>query len=1025
MVNITVDGMLVEAEEDELLISACERNGVHIPRFCYHPRMESVGMCRVCLVEVDTGRGATLQPSCVIAVAENMQVHTDSEATKKAQDGVLEFLLVNHPLDCPICDKGGECPLQDQTMAYGPGETRFVEKKRNFEKPIPISSTVYLDRERCILCDRCTRFADQVAGDPLIHFMGRGALSEINIFPDEPFSSYFSGNTVQICPVGALTALPYRFKARPWDLSDTLSTAWVDSMGARVNVQASHNRVLRLLGEDSEAVNWGWLSDKERFAFEALNHESRLRSPLIRNKASPITTVNDTDTETDETDTCTETHETDNLSDYGSAGNEADHDTPTADDFVETTWDEALSRTVDALAAAHPKRIAVLGGARLTNEAQYAWIKLIKGFLGCDNVDAQLNDGIKANLLLNLPRATISDTCRPDSTVILLGPDPKEELGSLYLRLRHAIMRDNVSLIEIQPCAGGLTSIAAHTLQPQPGETAVLVRSLVHAANYARSTRKAGIADIDAYLNKKTPGVGKKNKKNPTPKIAATSSNKGKAVRTANALEADVEIAGVASTEIAAAAKTLSLASEGVTIILGRPSLAESVQAIEEGLLELRKLPSVRFLSALRRGNIHGALNTGFAPAWLPGHTHQKATKKNPAVRSRFKEFWPKLPNNIGFDAQGILAAAARHEIDVLILLGADPLNDFTDRRMAHEGLQGASMVVAVDMFLNDSSSAAADVVLAAAGPTESEGTFTNLENRVTLMGHKVTPLGTSRPDWTIAAELAFRLNPEQDFNSDSPQAIRAELARVSDMHSMLTEEALNASPIEGVLLTKTGNPPKTADPSNGAGPSEVADPDKTASATTTATSVSSFTTTGFSAKQAAVKLSATPGISLPPPATRDSRSQTADLSKLADTASSLASDSGNLSASTDTSQIKKSAGYVNLKLVAIRTMYDDGVMLRHCPSSSKSVQPASARINPKALSRLGIANAAEVKITSDSGSINAKLYADNGVPEGSLVLPWLSPGAPANTLIAANELSTTVKVEPLASPSSGVATSP
>ncbi|MEY2463354.1 MAG: NADH-quinone oxidoreductase subunit, partial [Acidimicrobiaceae bacterium] len=215
-VDLTINGMAVTAPKGQLVIEAAEEHGVFIPRFCYHPRMQSVGMCRMCIVDIDGGRGATLQPACMIPVAPDMKVDTESEATKKAQDGVLEFLLINHPLDCPVCDKGGECPLQDNAYAYGPGESRFIEEKRHFEKPIPISDLVFLDRERCILCDRCTRFAKDVAGDPLIHFINRGNDTEINTFPDEPFSSYFSGNTVQICPVGALTAVPYRFKARPW-----------------------------------------------------------------------------------------------------------------------------------------------------------------------------------------------------------------------------------------------------------------------------------------------------------------------------------------------------------------------------------------------------------------------------------------------------------------------------------------------------------------------------------------------------------------------------------------------------------------------------------------------------------------------------------------------------------------------------------------------------------------------------------------------------------------------------------------
>ena len=223
-VQITVNGEPVTVQNGELVIDACERNGSYIPRFCYHPRMNPVGMCRMCLVEIDTGRGPALQPSCMINVAPDMTVTTDSPMVSKAQDGVLEFLLANHPLDCPVCDKGGECPLQDQTMAYGPGESRWVEEKRHYEKPIAISETVFLDRERCILCDRCTRFASEVADDPLIHFIDRGSNTEVNTFPGEPFSSYFSGNTVQICPVGALTAKPYRFRARPWDLEETEST---------------------------------------------------------------------------------------------------------------------------------------------------------------------------------------------------------------------------------------------------------------------------------------------------------------------------------------------------------------------------------------------------------------------------------------------------------------------------------------------------------------------------------------------------------------------------------------------------------------------------------------------------------------------------------------------------------------------------------------------------------------------------------------------------------------------------------
>ena len=256
-VEISVNGTQVAALPGELLIDACERTGTYIPRFCHHSRLEPVGMCRMCLVEVDTGRGPALQPSCMLTCTPGMQVDTESERTRSAQNGVLELLLVNHPLDCPVCDKGGECPLQDQTMTHGPGESRYIEEKRHFVKPIPVNTNVLLDRERCVLCDRCTRFADQVAGDRLIHFLDRGSRAQVNTFPGEPFSSYFSGNTVQICPVGALTAAPYRFRARPWDLEEVGSTSVVDSVGSRISVHSSRGRVLRFMGADSDAVNVG------------------------------------------------------------------------------------------------------------------------------------------------------------------------------------------------------------------------------------------------------------------------------------------------------------------------------------------------------------------------------------------------------------------------------------------------------------------------------------------------------------------------------------------------------------------------------------------------------------------------------------------------------------------------------------------------------------------------------------------------------------------------------------------------
>ncbi|HEY3000537.1 MAG TPA: 2Fe-2S iron-sulfur cluster-binding protein, partial [Acidimicrobiales bacterium] len=451
-VGVTIDGRTVEAAKGELVIDAAERHGVYIPRFCYHPRMPSVGMCRMCIVEIDTGRGPALQPSCMIECSDGMAVSTESPVTQKAQEGVLEFLLANHPLDCPVCDKGGECPLQDQTVAYGPGESRFVEEKRHFEKPIPISELVLLDRERCILCDRCTRFADEVAGDPLISFMDRGGQTQVNTFPDHPFASYFSGNTVQICPVGALTATPYRFKARPWDLEQIESTCTSCSVGCRVVVQSSRNRVLRYMGVDVDAVNWGWMCDKGRFDFEAVNSEERLGKPLVRDEGLLLKPA---------------------------------------------TWNDALRRATEAirqgLERSGPSGFAVLGGARLTNEAQYAWVKLAKGVIGSDNVDAQLGDGLPAEAVLGLPRATIDDACRPGGTVLLLGPDPKEELPILFLRLRHAVRNDGVKLVELASTRTSISDdLVAESLRYRPGHALPVVRALLAGGQRPPDDRPAG-----------------------------------------------------------------------------------------------------------------------------------------------------------------------------------------------------------------------------------------------------------------------------------------------------------------------------------------------------------------------------------------------------------------------------------------------------------------------------------------------------------------------------------------------------
>ncbi len=433
-VKVTVDGHEFAARKGEMLIKAAQDNGTYIPRFCWHPRMKPVGMCRMCLVEIETPRGKALITACTNAVADGMAVDTKSDVVKKAQEGVLEFLLINHPLDCPVCDRGGECPLQDHTLAYGPGESRFVEEKRHFEKPIPISKLVFLDRERCILCARCTRFSDEVSGDPLIEFLDRGNYTQVNTFPEEPFSSYFAGNTVQICPVGALTAKPYRFRARPWDLTAIDSTCPHCTAGDHITVQSSQNEILRFLGAESEAVNWGWLSDKCRFGFEYINSPDRVTTPLVRGQDGSM---------------------------------------------QEASWAEALDLVAARLGEIKQagKQIAVLGGARGTNEDAYALSKFARVALGTNHVDCQMDDGLDPQFLAaTADRALIADLDNA-KTILIWGPDLKEEHPTLYLRARHSAQERGARLVIVHPRATGLDDWAAHKVSYRPGSGAeVLTR---------------------------------------------------------------------------------------------------------------------------------------------------------------------------------------------------------------------------------------------------------------------------------------------------------------------------------------------------------------------------------------------------------------------------------------------------------------------------------------------------------------------------------------------------------------------
>ena len=438
-VTVTIDGFEITVPRRTLVIRAAELLGLQIPRFCDHPLLEPAGACRQCLVEV-TGQVKPLA-SCTTTCTEGMVVRTQltSPVAEKAQRGVMELLLINHPLDCPMCDKGGECPLQNQAMTNGQGDTRFTDAKRTFAKPVAISTGVLLDRERCISCTRCTRFSEQIAGDPFIEFFERGPDQYIGTADGTAFNSYFSGNTVQICPVGALTGAAYRFRSRPFDLVSTPSICEHCASGCRQRTDSRRGRVTRRLAGNDPEVNEEWNCDKGRWAFTYATEPDRLVTPLVRNESGVL---------------------------------------------APASWPEALGAAAAGLAAARG-RAGVLTGGRLTIEDAYAYAKFARIALGSNDIDlrarphsaeeAQFLGAAVAGRDIGVSYADLERA----PAVLLAGFEPEDESPIVFLRLRKASRRGAIAIYSLAPYASsGLAKMGGVLLPTVPGAEAAVLTQL-------------------------------------------------------------------------------------------------------------------------------------------------------------------------------------------------------------------------------------------------------------------------------------------------------------------------------------------------------------------------------------------------------------------------------------------------------------------------------------------------------------------------------------------------------------------
>ncbi|MEX0869529.1 MAG: NADH-quinone oxidoreductase subunit G [Nitriliruptoraceae bacterium] len=663
-VTLTIDGTEVTVPAGTLIIRAAEQYGTIIPRFCDHPLLDPVGACRQCIVEVEGAPKPMM--ACTTPVAQDMVVktHLTSPMARKGQEGTLEFLLMNHPLDCPMCDKGGECPLQDQALTHGSNTSRFIEPKRRYDKPVAISQQILLDRERCVLCARCTRFAEQIPGDPFIELLERGALEQVAIYENEPFQSYFSGNIIQICPVGALTSTSYRFKARPFDVVTTASVCDHCSAGCNLTIQSRRGEVQRQMARTNMAVNEAWNCDKGRFGFAHLTASTRLTAPAARRDG----------------------------------------------ELVDTDWADALRAASTAIRTAKDAggRVAVLTGGRLADEDAFLTSKYARVVLGTDDIDWRTRfagDDEMAALaaLAGRDGATYGDIDTAD-TIVVAGLDSEEEVPILHLRIRKAWRNNTARVIVVGPHAGTLAPLAYRHVQTPVGGEAGALETLADAG-----------------------------------------------------LQAPVVLVGErAGPGAIAAGAALATSSGG------------------------------RFAYVPRRANARGAIDAGLVAGLLPGGR----LLADAGDRAEVEAVWGPLPAEAGRDTRAILAAAAAGEIDVLHLIGVDPIRDAASTDLARAALAKVGTVIVQDLARTDTVTEFADVVLPATARQERDGTATNFEGRAQPFAHAVDAPGLARDDWEIVRHLAALLG--HDLGVDDLAAIRAErsrLARRASAHAFPTPQ--------------------------------------------------------------------------------------------------------------------------------------------------------------------------------------------------------------------------------------------
>ncbi|MCL7453207.1 MAG: NADH-quinone oxidoreductase subunit NuoG [Anaerolineae bacterium] len=733
MVHLTIDDQEIGCPEGWTVYEAATAAGIHIPTFCHHEKLVPVGACRMCLVEIEGTLG--LQTSCTAPVREGMvvRVHTSPRAVE-ARRANIEFLLTNHPLDCPVCDKGGECPLQDQALLDGPGNSRYVEEKRHKSKRYPLGEFIVLDQERCVLCWRCIRFLDEWAGDHELDLFGRGAGTRLTTFQGRPLTSKWQGNTIDICPVGALTSRIFRFEARVWELTNTPSICPLCSVGCNTFLGVKNNEVRRITPRENPEINDVWVCDKGRFAHSFVDHPERLTTPLVRRDGK----------------------------------------------LEPATWSEALDVVARGFKAVldqdGSQAIAGLGSTRVSNEASYLFQRFVRSVLQTNNLDHLERMPSGATPLQSLPNLEHRDV------IVLLGADPSTEAPLVELWIKKAVLRHGAKVIVINPHKIELSRYGGPWLGYRPGSGLALLNSLMRALLDTglrdRTGRATNVDEVRAWLEPFGPD-----------RVERTTGVQAAAIRQAAELLAQAK-----QPIILYGPNWLLEGPAGSAALLPTGAPSEQRAGLVRPALDLVANLAL-LLGGVEAGfvpwdhNTLGALEMGVAPDLYPGQ--QPVTDNR--VRSRMASFWGSALSPVrGLDFDGMMVAAREEGLKAMWILGADPARHC---RVAGNLLGQIPFLVVQDLFLTDTASLA-EVVLPATSFAESDGSAINLTGRLQAVTAAKYPPGQARADWWIITQLARLMVPPKQQRAwafSSPQHVLDEMAKVLPGYRNLDRAAMLA----------------------------------------------------------------------------------------------------------------------------------------------------------------------------------------------------------------------------------------